>query len=70
MRIAVSLVVAERSIAVRRRRCSCGSQASRKARTTVSPICPASLAAARVNTSRGRIGSCSTSANKASLDPK
>ena len=68
--MAVSLVVAERSMAVSRTRCSGGSHASRKARTTVSPMRPGSAAAARVNTSRGRTGSCSTSANSASLDPK
>ncbi len=70
MSIAVSLVSAERSIAMSRTRFSGGSHASRKVRTMVTPSWSRPAAIPRANTSRGCSGSSSASPNSASLEPK
>ena len=68
--MAVSLVIAERTIATRGLRLSGGSYASRKARTLVAPMSLTSRDMTRLRTSPGSTGTWSAAPNSCSLDPK
>ena len=70
MPIAASLVIAERSMAMRRTRVSGGSHASRKVRTTVAPSWSGPAATPRAKTSWGCTGSSSAAPKSPSFEPK
>ncbi len=68
--MAVSLVIAERSMAMRRTRFSGGSHASRKVRTMIAPSCSGPAATPRSKIRRGLTGSSRAASKRPSFEPK